>query len=106
MVVSYVIAYVLCTASSCQLVMPDSAVRYACAVECEAQAPGLPASYDRLGALATRTCVAVPSGAAAAPKRNAPARQHVAPAEPEVPDAATEALNARQMELLRMRDRR
>jgi hypothetical protein len=104
MVVSYVIAYVLCTASSCQLVMPDSAVRYTSAVACDAQAAGLPASYDRPGALATRACVAVPSETPPASKRNAPSSHHSAPFEPAVPDAATEALNAQQMEWLRMRD--
>ena len=106
MIVNYVIAYVLCTASACQLVMPDSAVRYASAAECEAEAPGLPASYDSPGALATRTCVAVPSETSQMPKRNAPSRHRSASDEAAVPDAATEALNARQMELLRMQDGR
>jgi hypothetical protein len=103
MLTSYVVAYVLCTTSACQLIMPDSSTRWANAVECEANGAGLPASYGRDGALATRTCVAVPGEAPGAATRKPPL-QRTEPTETTPPDTATEALNSRQLDLLRTRD--
>jgi hypothetical protein len=72
-------------------------------------AAALPAACDQPGALATRVCVAMPAGAMTLERpqaRSRPAPSRRAAAEDEHVDPATEALNSREMQWLRLRNSR